>query len=118
MHVRVVDVLPYKLTFSIFTRTGIGLCWKSSELHWLVQVRVVSSQPRRPLLAEGRILLLCHQPGKGRVLSGCTCSGKRKKQSRERRGVLWRGRGGVGGGWYCDPHSHRMAAYARVLQKS
>ena len=25
--------------------------------------------------------------------------------------------GGLDGGWYCDPHLHRMAAHARVLQK-
>ena len=74
-----------------------------------VQVRLVSGwsiQPRRPL-AEGRILLLCHQPGKGRALWRCTCSRKRAE----------RVEGGARGG-YCDPHSHRMAAYARVPQKS
>ena len=26
--------------------------------------------------------------------------------------------GGLEGGWYCDPHLHRMAAHARVVQKS
>ena len=26
--------------------------------------------------------------------------------------------GGLDGGWYCDPHLHRMAAHARVVQKS
>ena len=52
-----------------------------------VQVRLVSGwsiQPRRPL-AEGRILLLCHQPGKGRALWRCTCS--RKRAERVGRGV-------------------------------
>ena len=47
-----------------------------------VQVRLVSGwsiQPRRPL-AEGRILLLCHQPGKGRALWRCTCSRKRAER--------------------------------------